>query len=176
MKTRYWLVCPCGQRMAVDTAQAGQTILCPCGTELTVPTLRDLARLEPVAQAKRSSVRRGRRFWGKRQSRILLGSFILTGAVLGLLLLETLKPRLIDVTKMPPVQVWTLWQDLRRGPDRNLAPAEKAIIDSQGMFHAGEALFAVVGAAGMLLMIFGYAMPGPRTASTGSSERPTEIT
>jgi hypothetical protein len=67
------------------------------------------------------------------------------------------------VKLLPPVQVWTLWQDLRRGPDRNLAKSEQTIIDNQGMFRAGEMITAACAAAGLLLLVIGYAMPGPRT-------------
>jgi hypothetical protein len=34
---------------------------------------------------------------------------------------------------LAPIYVWSLWQDLRRGPDRNLAPPEKHFIDNLQM-------------------------------------------
>jgi len=175
MKTRYWLDCSCGQSVRVDTAQAGETVRCVCGSELKVPALRDLSRLEPVVTSKVPSRRGRQRFWGRRQSRIFLGGLMTVGAVGALLLLEMMRPRLVDVKLLPPVQVWTLWQDLRRGPDRNLAKSEQTIIDNQGMFRAGEMITGICAAAGLLLMVVGYTMPGPRASrdlQPGRSSRP----
>jgi hypothetical protein len=162
MTIRYWLDCPCGQRLAVDTTQAGESVRCVCGADLQVPALREMSCLETAVTNKAPNARQGKHFWGKRQSRIFLATFITVGAVGALLLLELMRPRLVDVELLPPVQVWTMWQDLRRGPDRNLAAAEQQIIDSQGVFRAGEMIMAVCAAAGILLMVVGYAMPGPR--------------
>jgi hypothetical protein len=85
-------------------------------------------------------------------------------AVGALLLLEMMRPRLVDVKLLRPVQVWTLWQDLRRGPDRNLAATEQKTMDTLGTFRAGEMILGICAAAGLLWMVVGYTMPGPRAS------------
>jgi hypothetical protein len=78
----YWLPCTCGQKTAVSTAQAGETIRCPCGAELQVPTLRGLRVLEP-AEAASGAARRARgRTWEDRHRAafvLVIGSLVCLG-------------------------------------------------------------------------------------------------
>ena len=56
MTSQYLLPCECGEKVAVDTRQAGQSVSCPnCNRPNVVPTLRKLSQLESVADAKQVS-------------------------------------------------------------------------------------------------------------------------
>ncbi|MDX1945385.1 MAG: hypothetical protein SFU86_08250 [Pirellulaceae bacterium] len=46
MSQQYLLPCSCGQKVRVETAQAGGRALCACGQMVPVPTLRGLKQLE----------------------------------------------------------------------------------------------------------------------------------
>ena len=163
MKTSYWLPCACGQRLSVETTQAGTTVHCTCGTELTVPTLHEMSHLELAATAEAARSRRAKPGWGKRQARILLGALVTVVSIALLIYLEISQPRLPRVDSLAPIQVWSLWQDLRRGPDRHLPQGEKQFLDSLRMYRSGKVAALVCAATGLLLMAFSYAIPAPGT-------------
>lgn len=161
MATQYLLPCVCGQKLRVTATQAGEAVHCPCGASLTVPSLRDLSRLE---LAPRTAAKRTRRqpSWSRRQAWILLGA-IITAAALGLLaFLELTRPRLPDMEALSPIQVWAVWQDVRRGPDRNLGPAERQYLERLGIRRVWQTALQAAAAGGLLMMAIAYALPGPR--------------
>lgn len=51
MSAVFFLPCPCGAKVRVSRAQAGQTVGCGCGKEIAVPTIRGFASLE-IAEEK----------------------------------------------------------------------------------------------------------------------------
>ncbi|MBX7165807.1 MAG: hypothetical protein K1X74_05610 [Pirellulales bacterium] len=64
MTIKYLLPCACGERLAVDSTQAGLELKCRCGAALVVPTLRGLSQLErapdvPTARAHAWGPREG---------------------------------------------------------------------------------------------------------------------
>jgi hypothetical protein len=70
---KYLLPCPaCGQKLAVSSAQSGQSVLCSCGRSQDVPTLRDLRQLEQATDgdAPQSS-------WNRRKGLVFLGCTIM---------------------------------------------------------------------------------------------------
>ena len=75
--TQYYLPCPCGTKLTVDSRQAGHNITCRCGAKLEIPTLRGLDKLEPAPPAAHQTAAR---VWTPRQGLVLLGSVL---AVLG---------------------------------------------------------------------------------------------
>ena len=46
MSAKYLLPCSCGNKLTVDTTQAGLKLDCPCGKQVEVPTWRELRSLE----------------------------------------------------------------------------------------------------------------------------------
>ena len=74
----YLLPCQCGQKLPVDTSQAGLPVRCACGAELQVPTLRGLAALE---RATETSLGKPAGEWGPRQAAAFLGLSILAIAL-----------------------------------------------------------------------------------------------
>lgn len=51
MSAVFYLPCPCGEKVQVTRAQAGQEVACVCGKEIAVPTIRGFASLE-IAEEK----------------------------------------------------------------------------------------------------------------------------
>ena len=165
MRTTYWLPCDCGRRLPVETKQAGAVIRCACGAELTVPTLHEMSRLESTATASQSAAHRAAKpIWNKRRAWIFLGAVIAVTAAGLLVYLEITRPRADAVESLAPIQVWSLWQDLRRGPDRHLTPPEKQFLDRLHMYHIWRMVFVVGVVIGVFLMIVSYAIPAPRTS------------
>lgn len=162
MTTRYWLRCACGRQVAVEATQAGETIPCACGNCLSVPTLRELSQSVPIVSSQAKPIRRKSAFWDRRHARVFLGGLVLLGALGAWATLEWLRPRPIDLTRLPPVQVWAVWQNLRQGPERNLTPAERYYVDQQGLFRTSQMIVLTCGAGGLLWMAFGYVLPGRR--------------
>ena len=52
MSQRFALPCSCGASVPVGIRQAGETVTCHCGKALDVPKLRDLRRLDPLAESQ----------------------------------------------------------------------------------------------------------------------------
>ena len=168
MRKAYWLPCTCGQKLPVQTVQAGTLVRCPCGAELTVPTLHEMSSLESAATADTAGTRRRKVPWGRRQSRILLGAVVAAAAGMLLVYLQISQPRLPRVESLAPIQVWSLWQDLRRGPDRNLPPAEKQLVNNLWVYRTGKIVLLTCVVAGLLLMAVSYATPAPQVPPRAS--------
>jgi len=162
MATTYLLPCVCGQKLPVSATQAGESIQCTCGANLTVPSLSELADLElaPSTSARR---KRRKRPWSKRQGWILLGAFVVAAAVGLLVFLHFTRPRLPGIESLRPIHVWSLWQDLRRGPDRNLSIVEQRYLEMLGIHRVWQIALLATAAAGVILMAVAYAIPGPQT-------------
>lgn len=90
----YLLPCTCGQKTAVSTAQAGQTIRCACGADVHVPTMRELRALEQADKVTGSRPKTGVRRWEDRHRAaylLVVGSLVCLG--LAGYLWGTLPPR-----------------------------------------------------------------------------------
>lgn len=162
MSTRYRMPCTCGRQLDVSATQAGETVRCSCGAEVTVPNLRELTRFE-VAEAPQTKRSRRRRSWTKRQGWILLGAMIAVMALGMAALIEGTRPRLADVQELRPIEVWTIWRDVARGPDRNLTVMEQQFLQMLGIRRVWQIGLLTAAAAGLVLMAVAYAMPEPRT-------------
>jgi hypothetical protein len=116
---KYLVPCVCGRRLAVDTGQAGESLVCECGATVAVPTLRQLRQLPEscdVAAAPAGST------WGLRQGAITV-SLLLAAVCLVLAGLSkyseqplpTIDPvaRTASVDKqvgaMTPLEAWQVW-------------------------------------------------------------------
>lgn len=162
MTTTYLLPCVCGQKLRVTATQAGQAVQCPCGASLTVPSLRALADLE-LAPSPAANGKRRKLAWSSRQGWILLGAIITAVAVGLLAFLELTRPRVPVMEALRPLEVWAVWQDVRRGPDRNLGPAERRYLELLGIRRVWRNALLAAGAGGVLMMAVAYAIPAPRT-------------
>ncbi len=126
MSTRYLLPCSCGKKIAIEVAQAGQTVRCACGAEIEAPTMREITSLEqvePEAQTRHSRPSAG---WSRRQAWMLFGAVLTIGAVAMTAWLQWSRPRLKDVQTLSPLESWGLWQELRLGANRDPSPGVKA--------------------------------------------------
>jgi hypothetical protein len=65
--SKHVLTCECGQTLAVDTAQAGETVACGCGKTIAVPTLRQLRELPLAVEESGSAEAAATGTWGVRQ-------------------------------------------------------------------------------------------------------------
>jgi hypothetical protein len=126
MKTAYLLPCQCGEKLQVDSSQAGLSVHCRCGADVSIPTLRGLDKLERSA----GQVATPARVWGPRQAVIFLGGFLTAlalPAVAGLRVTAPAFPQaqidaLIEqagttegLDQLPPEQLYSLWKQLKQG-------------------------------------------------------------
>ncbi len=131
MNAKYLLPCSCGQKIAVEPRQAGQTISCTCGASLEVPSLVQVKRLDK-AEPEPGEVRRDeaeRRSWGAYEGLALLGVVILLLATGTGSWLFFIRPRLRTLPRaneiresaktLPPRMVWSNWRLMR---DKGLDP------------------------------------------------------
>lgn len=70
--TKYLLPCECGNKVEVDTTQAGLSVECTCGTKLKVPSMRGLAECERVEEQAVQLTSN----WGIGKGLLLLGTVI----------------------------------------------------------------------------------------------------
>ncbi len=116
---KYFVPCLCGRQLAVDTGQAGESLVCDCGATVAVPTLRQLRQL-PEAREE-SAVATGPT-WGLRQAAItvslLLAALCLISAAASRSSeqpVPTIDPvvrtTLVDkqVSAMTPLAAWQSW-------------------------------------------------------------------
>jgi hypothetical protein len=122
LPSKYLLPCPCGERLAIEPRQAGETVVCTCGQVLEVPTLLELRQLEKVILKEESP----RAAWSLGHRLILVGSALLLCWIIwaGYLLffkgppqnpLSGRPPEVIQelVQKMTPLQSWHQWLRFR---------------------------------------------------------------
>jgi hypothetical protein len=82
MSTQYLLPCSCGQKLRVESAQAGGQVTCACGQKLTVPTLRGLRQLEEAKPDEAAKKRAAGRQWGPVQGALFsVGTLVLVIAL-----------------------------------------------------------------------------------------------
>jgi hypothetical protein len=89
VSARYLLPCPCGKKIPVDTAQAGQVVSCDCGRRIEVPTLLRLRLLETVDEERQSAAPRR---WGVPQGLTIVGAAVMLAAAAGLLVCYLYRP------------------------------------------------------------------------------------
>jgi hypothetical protein len=122
LSTKYLLPCQCGQRLAVEPRQAGETVVCACGRTLEVPTFLQLKQLEKVVAKAESR----RIVWSHGQRLIFVGTALILGwAIWADYLLYWKGPPVNNlsgrspefireaVQQMTPVQTWHQWFALR---------------------------------------------------------------
>ncbi len=127
MSSKYLLPCVCGQEIAIEPRQAGQTVACRCGASFEAPTMREICALEPAPDDLRPPPAGAT--WGWRQGLRLLGAVVLLSALgWGLWLylsppvsrFDVFDPEMIrkDAYSMPPSVTWDNWEKAKEGLDR----------------------------------------------------------
>ena len=125
MSSKYLLPCRCGQQIAIEPRQAGETVVCRCGTKHQVPSMLEIKALEPAPVE--STVPRPAEAWGWRQLLRLVGVMLLLLAIIFWVLLErpvskfqVMSPEEVqrNAHKLTPSKTWDHWQWAKRGLDR----------------------------------------------------------
>ncbi|NIP87276.1 MAG: hypothetical protein GTO03_17650 [Planctomycetales bacterium] len=112
MATQFLLPCPCGETHIIAKTQAGQQLECKCGAQLEVPTIRQMALLEPAPPSAGGGQPTGT--WSPAQGALFVaGVFVLVAAAVTILLLIRSTPA---VDPDDP-QAWQTW----RAAGHNLA-------------------------------------------------------
>jgi hypothetical protein len=176
MKQAYLLPCKCGQKVEVDTTQAGLTVKCTCGSTLDVPTMRDIVRLECAGVAGSSGAKRGTSNWGPRQGYTLVGALI---ALIGLSWLGyqlwTMPEDLYvlpseiraEVEELSPAELVQQFNALRKGLD----PTELPIIKANRAYREWHRRWTYVAAG---IGVFGIALASGAWFALGARTAPRE--
>jgi hypothetical protein len=124
---KYLLPCSCGESVAIEISQAGQSVRCPCGNMLDVPTMR-LIRQLPPADASPSHKRLRDRSWSLTQRLLFAGGLAIFVGGLGIAGIfqagrsgldtkesrwDNLERAYQDIDSMTINQTWDLWAMVR---------------------------------------------------------------
>jgi hypothetical protein len=168
VSSKYLLPCLCGQQVAIEPRQAGETITCRCGASLLAPTMREICALEP-APAELDLPRSGTT-WGWRHGLRLLGAMTLLSAIgwsAWLFLnppvsrFDVFDPELIrqSAYQMSPSATWDNWRKAKEGLDRRV---DQKYADQLAVYHVWQAVPVVWALIGVGLLIAGM-VPWKRT-------------
>ncbi len=154
MSSKYLLPCRCGQQIAIEPRQAGETVVCRCGATLPTPRMLEIMALEPVpAESDPPPSGVG---WGWRQRTKLLGVILLSATIIaGVMLLlsrpvsrfEGLSPEEVqrNAHKLTPSQTWDQWQFYKRGLDRRTDTVYARKMKSYRVWLAATGVLALAG-------------------------------
>lgn len=170
MTTEFLLPCPCGQKIRVSPAQAGQTIHCSCGRSVEVPTLMAMRALEPADSGEPSPARGG--VWGTRQRLILIGLVVMLVSGGTAFYFSRGKPRstahLLETDglqrrteRMSLIETYQEWHELKQGLDR------KRFIDKEydkrlGIYRQKMGAALAFFALGVAMLVAGLCVPRAR--------------
>jgi len=172
---QYFFVGPCGRKTAIQPSQAGQVLKCACGAEHTLPTMLEIARLEPAATVAEVVPRHA---WALRERLLFLGAvtFLMGLAMAGAIgwtwppVPSPATPDRIrsQIDSLTVVQTLHVWADLLRGLEGRPRREER--------FYQEEAAWArrwlyVAGA----IVLAGLATMGSALLANGHSATPGEI-
>ena len=128
MTTKYLLPCSCGDKIAVESTQAGQILRCSCGKPLEVPTLQGIRRLERSVDES-DQLEAPSSYGGVAIGVALVGLVIALGGAGFTGWLHQRQPVLIDIDYMSPWDTWLMWHSLRDGvrmPEYANSPYQEA--------------------------------------------------
>ena len=163
MQTKYLLPCSCGEKIAVEPRQAGQTIECRCGKTLEVPTLRTMTALEPAVPEPVPAVKTTA--WEIRQGMALIGAAIALTAVILAVVLVCNRPKpppgdpsaefiRRQTQALTPLQVWRVWHSLRQvGPDPRRPRENPAMVEERFRYRLWLATVLVIAGLGCALCV-----------------------
>ena len=171
----YWLPCPkCGERLRVETSQAGESLACRCGAAVEAPTLREMSRLEVVDEAAEATGR-----WGAKQGLGLVAFAAAVATLLGAGYLEwSVFSRVVrpdpevartaeqEFDAMTPADGWYVWQTLKLGL---FDPEEHDLIARQRRARFWQQ--ALLASAGVLAVV-GVLLALPRRSALAAASAP----
>lgn len=167
MSAQYLLPCRCGQSIVVEPRLAGEMTVCPaCGTMLQVPTMREMAALEPAPRAAQRPPSAAA--WQWRHGMQLLGVVLVAAAiVLGIVFfvkrpipdIDNVDPDRIrqSAQKFTPIVTWHYWTLMKQGLDRRI---DQRYADRLTLYRVQIAFAGIVGLTGAGLIGVGAAMKG----------------
>jgi hypothetical protein len=173
----YLLPCECGRKLEITKADAGEQLTCACGRKVDVPTLRGF---ETLATAAAPAVP-ARRAWGVRQGLVFLGALLFGIAVVGVVLLQFMKPPTpeqilmrvkkhegVDIDRFSPMQAWLQWNVVRQGLLRPYTPAEaealKVGMNDHDNWRDWLLILCAAGGLGLVLLVGGLLARSKRVA------------
>jgi hypothetical protein len=156
---KYLLPCSCGQQVVIEPRQAGETIPCFCGAPLQVPTLLDMAALDPAPPELAATPPAPT--WGWKHRLQLSGVVLLLLAIiLGVLLhferpiapFDTINPEQLqqDARKLTPSRTWDIWEMMKQGLDRR---TDQKYADAMFRFRVWQAAVAGVALCGIAMIV-----------------------
>lgn len=137
--TKYLLPCSCGEKIAIETSQAGQTVRCSCGKTVEAPTMQGIRRLEPSLDESAEAARPSS-YGGTAVGTALIGLMIFLAGAGYTAWKHTQRPYLVDVDYMSPWDTWLMWQSLRDGvrlPEYSESPYLKALKEHREYMTVG---------------------------------------
>ncbi len=175
MRVKYLLPCQCGNQIPVDTRQAGQEVRCECGTTLEVPTMKGVTALDrDEVQQEGDKLHQPEMSggWGVPQGVAVMGGMLmLLGSVLFIFHYWNAPPRDppdSDLSELTPYESFYYWQQLRKGPIRELG-YEKGFLPAEAANKRWQyasltlAMLGTLTLAGSLLAMRGQ-RKGPRSS------------
>jgi hypothetical protein len=157
VSNKYLLPCRCGQQFVVEPRRAGETIACSCGAALQIPTMLEMAALEPSPEA--SIVPAYRTDWNWRRGMLLLGGvFVLMGMCGGASLywfvrptppIDALVPEQVreSAKRLPPAQTWAIWENMKQGLDPRVDKNYAAALSNYQGLLTIDVVVALIGVA-----------------------------
>ncbi len=167
--SQFLLPCSCGELLTVGANQAGELIHCRCGQAVEVPTLRELNRLERVADRSAPPAAA----WSKNKGLIFLGAIIAALSIGALVYLETRRPPpqetallKTQVDQFTPAGAWMYWAEISGGISQPLSPRKAYLLEQNQIAWNNWNSFLiaslVLAGIGLLLIIIGLALPRRR--------------
>jgi hypothetical protein len=158
--------------VVVEPRRAGETIVCSCGESLQVPTMLEMAALEPappepVAPSSGPA-------WNWRQGMLLLGGFfVLAAIVIGAVVYhwdrpipqaDQISPEQFRAMagKLTPTQTWAVWESMKQGLDRRTDIQYEILLAHYHGLLSIDAVLALIGIALIAVGIWKTGRQGDR--------------
>jgi len=163
VSTKYLFPCRCGRQITVEPREAGETTVCPCGQSLLIPTMLEMAGLEPApVEAPAPSAER----WGWQHRLLLVGGTLLAAAIIAGVCLHWSRPKApadaIDAeairqtaNNLSPIETWHNWELMKQGLDRR---TDQKFAEKMTLYHIGQACAGVLALLCIVLLGTGMAM------------------
>lgn len=125
MTALYQLPCTnCQKPLQVSVTQAGEELPCPCGTKVLVPTLREIKKLEVVADDQ--GISNTERTWTPAQGSLFAAGILLTA--IGVYMhfrisaardaIDISRPEFVelemDIQELTPFEAWKSWENIEK--------------------------------------------------------------
>ena len=176
MSNKYLLPCRCGQQHVVEPRRAGETIDCSCGANLHIPTMLEMAALEPAPEV--SVAPTAGPTWNWQHRLITLGIVFCLIAVVAVVWLYRTRPiQPIDLVnpeqiresaqKLPPARTWQIWEAMKQG----IGYTDQRYAAQVDRFHIWSGVTVVVALLGLAFIFMGaWSKPSNKGVRRGTSD------